>query len=99
YIYNLGHSITGVHVEELLQEISAVPTINAFFQGLNTETTPFCVSSILVVDLLHEFELGVWKMLFKHLIRLLYAEDPRGDLVAEINSQYRNIPTFGRETI
>ncbi|KAF9461194.1 hypothetical protein BDZ94DRAFT_826153 [Collybia nuda] len=99
YIYNLGHSITGVRVEELLQEISAVPTINAFFQGLNTETTPFCVSSILVVDLLHEFELGVWKMLFKHLIRLLYAEDPRGDLVAEINSRYRNIPTFGRETI
>jgi len=30
-------------------------------------------SDILVVDLLHEFELGVWKSLFTHLIRLLYA--------------------------
>lgn len=28
---------------------------------------------MLVVDLLHEFELGVWKGLFTHLIRLLYA--------------------------
>jgi hypothetical protein len=27
----------------------------------------------LVVDLLHEFEIGVWKTLFIHLIRLLDA--------------------------
>jgi hypothetical protein len=25
------------------------------------------------VDLLHDFELGVWKSIFKHLIRMLYA--------------------------
>lgn len=30
---------------------------------------------MLVVDLMHEFELGVWKMLFTHLTRLLYAID------------------------
>lgn len=29
--------------------------------------------SMLVVDLLHEFELGVWKYVFVHLIRLLHA--------------------------
>ena len=28
---------------------------------------------MLVVDLLHEFELGVWKALFTHLIHLLHA--------------------------
>lgn len=28
----------------------------------------FC---ILVVDLLHEFELGVWKAIFIHLLRIL----------------------------
>lgn len=28
---------------------------------------------MLVVDLLHEFELGIWKGLFTHLIRLLHA--------------------------
>lgn len=28
---------------------------------------------MLVVDLLHEFELGVWKAVFVHLVRLLYS--------------------------
>ena len=28
---------------------------------------------MLVVDLLHEFELGVWKALFTHLLRILNA--------------------------
>jgi hypothetical protein len=28
---------------------------------------------ILVVDFMHECELGTWKALFTHLIRLLYA--------------------------
>ena len=42
---------------------------------------------MLVVDLLHEFELGVWKGLFTHLIRILYAEMPRGGLVEELNNR------------
>jgi hypothetical protein len=29
---------------------------------------------MLVVDLLHEFELGVWKACFTHLLRILYAQ-------------------------
>jgi len=29
------------------------------------------VYSLLVVDLLHEVELGVWKALFTHIIRIL----------------------------
>lgn len=29
---------------------------------------------LLVVDLLHEFELGVWKALLLHLIRVLYTQ-------------------------
>jgi hypothetical protein len=40
---------------------------------------------MLVVDLLHEFELGVWKALFIHLIRVLYAAAPNGGLVAELD--------------
>ena len=31
---------------------------------------------MLVVDLLHEFELGVWKALFTHLIQILHAAAP-----------------------
>ena len=40
---------------------------------------------MLVVNLLHEFELGVWKALFTHLIRVLYAAAPNGNLVAELD--------------
>lgn len=32
---------------------------------------------MLLVDLMHEFELGVWRALFIHLLRLLQAVDPR----------------------
>ena len=42
---------------------------------------------MLVVDVLHEFELGVWKALFTHLIRILYAEKPHGELVKELNNR------------
>lgn len=28
---------------------------------------------MFVPDLLHEFELGVWKAIFTHLMRILYA--------------------------
>jgi hypothetical protein len=38
---------------------------------------------MLVVDLLHEFELGVFKSVFKHLIRLLYAINP--ELITVLN--------------
>jgi hypothetical protein len=30
---------------------------------------------MFVVDLMHEFELGVWKSLFIHLLRILQAQD------------------------
>ena len=45
---------------------------------------------MLVPDLLHEFELGVWKAVFAHLIRILYAAG--GDLIQELNRQY--VPSF-----
>jgi len=40
---------------------------------------------MLAVDLMHKFELGVWKAIFTHLIRLLYAAGPGGCLVAELD--------------
>ncbi len=43
---------------------------------------------MLVVDLLHEFEIGVWKSLFFHLIRLLYAAgDGTDTLVVELDQR------------
>lgn len=41
---------------------------------------------MFVVDLLHEFELGVWKVTFTHLIRILYAEG--GDQVQHLDERY-----------
>ncbi|PPR00724.1 hypothetical protein CVT26_012318 [Gymnopilus dilepis] len=52
---------------------------------------------LFVVDLLHEFELGVWKAVFTHLIRILYAQGQ--DAVQVLNERYRQMPTFGRDTI
>ena len=43
----------------------------------------------MVVDLLHEFELGVWKALLTHLIRILHAASKRpGALVDILNTRY-----------
>ncbi|KAI6122144.1 hypothetical protein EDD16DRAFT_1691903 [Pisolithus croceorrhizus] len=52
---------------------------------------------LLVVDLLHEFELGVWKAIFIHLLCILLATG--GDSIQELNKRYQNIPTFGHGTI
>lgn len=52
---------------------------------------------MLVVDLMHEFELGVWKALFKHLLRMLYCQG--GSTIQTLNERFRAVPTFGRSTI
>ncbi|KAG2004882.1 hypothetical protein CC2G_007810 [Coprinopsis cinerea AmutBmut pab1-1] len=50
-----------------------------------------------VPDLLHEFELGVGKEIFIHLIRILNAYDPAK--LQQLNDNYRAVPTYGRNTI
>ena len=40
---------------------------------------------MLVVDLMHKFELGVWKGTFMHIIQVLYAAVPGGGAVTELN--------------
>lgn len=69
---------------------------------------------MLVVDLLHEFELGVWKAIFTHLMHILctaggtliqqlnyrYFTDPAApSLLFTKTTRYRRVPTFGRGTI
>ena len=46
---------------------------------------------MLVVDFMHEFELGVWKALFTHLVRILYAAAPHARQVAELDERSRVI--------
>jgi hypothetical protein len=68
---------------------------------------------MLVVDFMHEFELGVWKAIFTHLIRMLVAHGD--DAVQALNDRfvgyvcgqisidslcrYRQVPTFCQATI
>ena len=69
---------------------------------------------MLIIDLMHEFELGVWRALFIHLLRILNAENLV--LVHTLDQRYvasyyllrclthawhrfRQVPTFGSDTI
>lgn len=59
-------------------------TQNAFSKRLSEHGFDF--HSMLVPDLLHEFELGVWKVIFTHLMRILYAQGD--DSIQRLNDQY-----------
>ncbi|KAG2126358.1 uncharacterized protein EDB93DRAFT_1257560 [Suillus bovinus] len=87
FIYKCGNTVDGSKVEQILGEGSWVPTINRFAKKLGLlGLDPF---SMLVVDLMHECKLGTWKVLFTHLLRLLYAL-PGGDrLVMALDTRYR----------
>jgi hypothetical protein len=52
---------------------------------------------MLVPDFMHEFELGVWKAVFTHLVRILVSHSD--GTIQEFNRRYRQVPTFGRSTI
>lgn len=47
---------------------------------------------MFVVDLMHEFELGVWKAIFTHLLRLLYAQGGNG--ISKLNERYFKLVIF-----
>ncbi|KAG2741806.1 hypothetical protein P692DRAFT_201726163 [Suillus brevipes Sb2] len=97
HIYDLGYGIRSTAVENLLKEHSLVPTTNAFSEKLGC--LGFNLFIMLVVDLMHEFELGVWKALFVHLIRILSSACAGDELVHELDRRYRLTPAFGRDTI
>ena len=89
-IYEKNYAVNCEAVEKLLKQESLVPTSvsserstrinsstwfrqNAFSARLSQ--FGFNFHSLFVVDLMHEFELGVWKALFIHLLRILNAAD------------------------
>ncbi|KAG2739979.1 hypothetical protein P692DRAFT_20756128 [Suillus brevipes Sb2] len=94
-IYQRGAPVDGKRVKSILNSESLVPTRNAFSDQLFKFGFNFFL--MLVVDMLHEFELGVWKAIFTHLMRIVYAAG--GVAVQELNWRYRHVPTFGRGTI
>ncbi|KAJ7695466.1 hypothetical protein B0H17DRAFT_930752 [Mycena rosella] len=82
-IYRWGRTIKSITVERLLSPKSWVPTANAFSA---VAAYSFGMFTMLVVDFMHEFELGVWKAVFTHLIRILVAHG--GDAVQALNNRY-----------
>ncbi|KAF8151063.1 hypothetical protein BJ912DRAFT_1071771 [Pholiota molesta] len=90
-VWNVSHAPNGSTSKAALPSI-LVPTVNAFS---SLSKFGFNFFDMLVPDFMHEFELGVWKALFVHLIRIIVAEGA----VQELNQRYRQVPTFGRSTI
>ncbi|KIJ60703.1 hypothetical protein HYDPIDRAFT_98197, partial [Hydnomerulius pinastri MD-312] len=94
-IYDKNYSVDTTQVEALLKPESFVPTLSAFSDRLHN--TGFDLFVMLVVDLLHEFELGVWKAILIHLLRIL--DCSKKNMVHELDRRFRQVPSFGRNTI
>ncbi|KAH7924724.1 hypothetical protein BV22DRAFT_1012700 [Leucogyrophana mollusca] len=69
FIHDKNHAINYTKVEDPLKPESLVPTSNAFSEALSL--FDFNLFAMMVVDLMHEFELGVWKSVFIHLLQIL----------------------------
>ncbi|TFK17859.1 hypothetical protein FA15DRAFT_732967 [Coprinopsis marcescibilis] len=71
-IFERGAAVQGTTVDAFLKDTHGVVANQNTF-GVKLASIGFDICSVLVVDLLHEFEIGVWKSLFIHLMRLLNA--------------------------
>ncbi|KAJ3542003.1 hypothetical protein NM688_g6018 [Phlebia brevispora] len=94
-IFFQGLSMHSKRVEDILKPQSLLPTRSAFSLRL----APLNVNHYLLFkpDLMHEFELGVWKAIFIHILRLLQYYG--GSSLTTLNERFRCVPTFGRGTI
>jgi hypothetical protein len=84
-----GNTVDSVKVEHSLGEGSWVPVLVS--TTIVEKLRPFGLDPfrMLVVNFMHECELGTWKGLFLHLIRLLYAIPSGSQLVATLNQRYK----------
>ncbi|KDQ16267.1 hypothetical protein BOTBODRAFT_173174 [Botryobasidium botryosum FD-172 SS1] len=97
FIYGAARRLVGSKcVEEELAERAEVLTENAF--SFHLSNLGFDYHDMLASDFLHEWELGEWKTLFTHLMRILRA-NPKLKLEEEFNARFRQIDPFGPDTI
>ncbi|KAF8834366.1 hypothetical protein BDN67DRAFT_992678 [Paxillus ammoniavirescens] len=82
--YNKNYAVDTVQVEAFLKPESLVPTLSAFSEQLHH--TGFDLFVMLMVDILHEFELGVWKAILVHLLRIV--DCPKKSMTHELDCQY-----------
>ncbi|KAG6819019.1 hypothetical protein H0H93_016314, partial [Arthromyces matolae] len=93
-IFEKGKVVNGKPIDRALGE-SLVPIENAFSQLLLPHDRNYF--SLFTRDLMHEIELGVWRSLFLHLLRILHTYGR--EAVATLDYRYRKISPFGRSTI
>ncbi|TFK17089.1 hypothetical protein FA15DRAFT_605762 [Coprinopsis marcescibilis] len=79
-----GFSVTGDKVGHMARIGLCFP-FSAFHSHL--KELDFDIFPALVVDLLHEFKIGVWKSTFKHLIQLLLATKGGQAVVAKFDQR------------
>ncbi|KAF7964872.1 hypothetical protein HWV62_1965 [Athelia sp. TMB] len=92
------HAVDSKEVESLLKFESLTPTANAFSRKLGPHG--FNVFKALLPDLMHEVEIGGWKALFIHLLRILEVHNKTTrTTLKEFNRRFRQIPSFGRDAI
>ncbi|KAF9550311.1 hypothetical protein CPC08DRAFT_755181 [Agrocybe pediades] len=94
-IFDLGLGLESAGMKRILDPKALTPTRSAFSRRLFDHG--FNYYELFAPDLMHEFELGVWKAVFTHLLRMAHAYG--GDIILHINQRYRQTPTFGRDTI
>ncbi|TBU21594.1 hypothetical protein BD311DRAFT_678015 [Dichomitus squalens] len=96
WIFEDGTVPDGTHVQKTkLGFFSMAPVRSAFSQRF--ASLGYSAYKLFVPDLMHEFELGVWKGTFTHLVRILIAEGRDG--VQKLDERFSMTPTFGRATI
>ncbi|TFK61425.1 hypothetical protein BDN72DRAFT_904115 [Pluteus cervinus] len=95
-VYEKGYVVDSKRVDKFLKAESLIPTKNTYSNqvfldcGMN-------VFSLAAIDLMHEVELGVWKMLLQHLVRVLYCQGT--GVVQVFNARFRKVTPFGVDTI
>ena len=105
-------SLVSTQVRILL--ICSIPILTSYKSAFSLRlfVHDFNFYQMFVPDLMHEFELGVWKAIFVHLMRILHAYGNETisilnsrsvvlyfDLKTNTFSRYRHVPPFGCSTI
>jgi len=92
WIFEREYAVNGNAIKRLLDSASLVPIVNAFSESFSKFGVNFF--EIFTCDLLHDFEIGVWKATLTHMIRILHA--CKGGLVSILDERFRKVPSFRR---
>ncbi|KAF8224077.1 hypothetical protein L208DRAFT_1313429, partial [Tricholoma matsutake] len=98
FIQEGNYAVDSAPVKRLMDAESMIPSVNTFSDIL--APLGFDMFPMAVVDIMHEVELGMWRSLFIHLLRILESAGPtHSTLTSELDRQYWQVPTFSRDTI